>query len=284
MDLSPQLLRDVEFREQWRGYNPDEVDEFLERLATAVEELQGRLAETTERAERAERRVLDSASDDELRRTLVIAQRTADATLAEADAEAERRLADIDRRVKEAEAEAEARARHELSELSVRRAALEADVRALGAYVDEQRIFLASRLREQVTWLEGKGHLQLPSPPELRGEAVAPEPPAPEAAPALEPTAAMDVAELREDEGQHDEDPVIALGTGREAPVDVREAPEGNGALAAAAADDPFLAELRRAVSDEAPLGPRELEGPDELDDIEMADSGGGRFRRRKRR
>jgi cell division initiation protein len=284
MDLSPQLLRDVEFREQWRGYNPDEVDEFLERLATAVEELQGRLAETTERAERAERRVLDSASDDELRRTLVIAQRTADATLAEADAEAERRLADVDRRVKEADAEAEARARHELSELSVRRAALEADVRALGAYVDEQRIFLASRLREQVTWLEGKGHLQLPSPPELRGEAVAPEPPPPEAAPALEPTAAMDVAELREDEGQHDEDPVIALGTGREAPVDVREAPEGNGALAAAAADDPFLAELRRAVSDEAPLGPRELEGPDELDDIEMADSGGGRFRRRKRR
>jgi DivIVA domain-containing protein len=284
MDLSPQLLRDVEFREQWRGYNPDEVDEFLERLATAVEELQGRLAETTERAERAERRVLDSASDDELRRTLVIAQRTADATLAEADAEAERRLADVDRRVKEADAAAEARARHELSELSVRRAALEADVRALGAYVDEQRIFLASRLREQVTWLEGKGHLQLPSPPELRGEAVAPEPPPPEAAPALEPTAAMDVAELREDEGQHDEDPVIALGTGREAPVDVREAPEGNGALAAAAADDPFLAELRRAVSDEAPLGPRELEGPDELDDIEMADSGGGRFRRRKRR
>jgi cell division initiation protein len=284
MDLSPQLLRDVEFREQWRGYNPDEVDEFLERLATAVEELQGRLAETTERAERAERRVLDSASDDELRRTLVIAQRTADATLAEADAEAERRLADVDRRVKEADAEAEARARHELSELSVRRAALEADVRALGAYVDEQRIFLASRLREQVTWLEGKGHLQLPSPPELRGEAVAPEPPAPEAAPALEPTAAMDVAELPEGEGQHDEDPVIALGTGREAPVDVRDAPEGNGALAAAAADDPFLAELRRAVSDEAPLGPRELEGPDELDDIEMADSGGGRFRRRKRR
>jgi hypothetical protein len=37
-------------------------------------------------------------------------------------------------------------------------------------------------------------------------------------------------------------------------------------------------------VREGAPLAPGGLEGPDELDDIEMADSGGGRFRRRKRR
>jgi DivIVA domain-containing protein len=45
MDISPKLLREVEFREQWRGYNPEEVDDFLERLALGLEELQSRLAD-----------------------------------------------------------------------------------------------------------------------------------------------------------------------------------------------------------------------------------------------
>ena len=59
MDLSPKLLTDVQFREQWRGYNPDEVDEFLERVAAGVEELQQRLTDALERASNAERRLLE---------------------------------------------------------------------------------------------------------------------------------------------------------------------------------------------------------------------------------
>jgi hypothetical protein len=52
--------------------------------------------------------------------------------------------------------------------------------------------------------------------------------------------------------------------------------------LADAAADDPFLAELRRAVIDPEPLGPRPEGEMGQLydDDEDMA---GGRFRRRRR-
>ena len=68
MDISPKLLREVEFREQWRGYNPEEVDEFLERLALGLEELQARLADALERATAAERKLLDRSDEDEIRR------------------------------------------------------------------------------------------------------------------------------------------------------------------------------------------------------------------------
>jgi DivIVA domain-containing protein len=37
MDLTPQTLRDVEFREKLRGYHPDDVDDFLEEAAVALE-------------------------------------------------------------------------------------------------------------------------------------------------------------------------------------------------------------------------------------------------------
>ena len=43
MELSPQQLCDVEFSEQWRGYNRDQVDDFIERVAAAVSTLQDRL-------------------------------------------------------------------------------------------------------------------------------------------------------------------------------------------------------------------------------------------------
>jgi DivIVA domain-containing protein len=42
MELTPEGLRDLEFSERWRGYDPDEVDEFCDRVAQLVEMLQGR--------------------------------------------------------------------------------------------------------------------------------------------------------------------------------------------------------------------------------------------------
>jgi hypothetical protein len=60
------------------------------------------------------------------------------------------------------------------------------------------------------------------------------------------------------------------------------------GALASAAADDPFLAELRRAVTDDEPLGPRERvvvdTGGDDLHDDDDLLGPTSVFRRRKRR
>ncbi len=97
--ITPQVINEVEFRQKVRGYDPDEVDDFLERMAIAVAELQDRLREATERATRVEGRPADAAAGsvaavsppaaasnemEAIRRTLVLAQRTADAAVDEA--------------------------------------------------------------------------------------------------------------------------------------------------------------------------------------------------------
>ena len=57
MDVTPQLLKDVDFREKkFGGYDPDEVDDFLERVGVAIGQLQMRLREMSQRAEAAEAR------------------------------------------------------------------------------------------------------------------------------------------------------------------------------------------------------------------------------------
>lgn len=93
MDVTPKLLEDVEFRAVFRGYDPEEVDDFLERVAVAFAQLHERLRDATEQVEsansrtaRAEARARESSDgDDTLRRTLVLAQRTADAAIKEAE-------------------------------------------------------------------------------------------------------------------------------------------------------------------------------------------------------
>ena len=56
MDVTPQVINEVEFHQKMRGYDPDEVDDFLERVAVAVGEMQGRLGDADGRRETAERR------------------------------------------------------------------------------------------------------------------------------------------------------------------------------------------------------------------------------------
>ena len=165
MDLSPKLLTDVQFREQWRGYNPDEVDEFLERVAAGIAELQQRLNEATERASTAERRLLERSDEDEIRRTLVLAQRTAVASMEEARTEADRLVAETEARCRQLVAESEARAaqldadiatrrRLELGDLADQRAALQGDVDRLRSFLEGERIRLADLLRGQMEWIE----------------------------------------------------------------------------------------------------------------------------------
>src|SRR5215213_3972846 len=96
MDVTPQLLKDVEFRSKVRGYDPDEVDDFLERVGVAFAQMNDRLRDARDQVEAAkaqaaaaEARARDNSDiDDTLRRTLVLAQRTADAAVKEAEEQA----------------------------------------------------------------------------------------------------------------------------------------------------------------------------------------------------
>jgi DivIVA domain-containing protein len=111
--LSPQRIRDTHFKTARRGYDPAEVDAFIEEAAAALESAQNeatameararaavaRLQElsqgASEPAEPAPAEPVVHAGVDEaetISRTLLLAQRTADTTIAEARAEADRVL------------------------------------------------------------------------------------------------------------------------------------------------------------------------------------------------
>ncbi|MBL8778360.1 MAG: DivIVA domain-containing protein [Acidimicrobiales bacterium] len=183
MDVTPQLLKDVDFREKkFGGYDPDEVDDFLERVGVAIGQLQMRLREMTQRAEAAEARLAEqpaatpavaSEVDDTLRRTLLLAQRTADAAVAEAREESERIVAAAQDEAERIRAEDAARHERELTESQdeIRRAGdearnriltevdelegirdqLMADVEVLERHVDDER----ARLQTTVATLQG---------------------------------------------------------------------------------------------------------------------------------
>src|SRR5829696_6583288 len=139
MDLTTELLDTAAFREAKRGYNTQEVDEFIEQVKVEygrhdalvrdarqrVEAAEGRAAEADERA------ASSSDADDTLKRTLVLAQRTADAAIKEAEEQAARTLSSAQdqaaRMLADAQ-EATARARAE-AESEARRAQEEARVR-----------------------------------------------------------------------------------------------------------------------------------------------------------
>jgi vacuolar-type H+-ATPase subunit H len=89
-----QMLARVEFAEARRGYEPTEVRSFLSEVSRHVAEL--------------ERKSSQTGSDDEVRRTLVLAQRAADAAVAEAKDEAQRILSAAQERARRMLADAEA--------------------------------------------------------------------------------------------------------------------------------------------------------------------------------
>src|SRR5205814_1111096 len=225
MELTPQQLCDVEFSEQWRGYNRDQVDDFIERVAAAVSTLQDRLRKMTERTVRADRHAQEGTeADGAARRTLVLAQRTADATVAEAKETSARLIAQAQEEARaiilaaetsvEALPTAEPTARAQIADLEVTRSRLQADVAALESHVTDRRASIKGLLDElQRRVDEGfDGRIgEWPSP----GDST-----------------------LSDERDQYYDD---LTGV---SPRDVD--------------DDTFFAQLRGALDDDAPLGPRE--------------------------
>jgi cell division initiation protein len=255
MDVSPKTLREVEFREKMRGYHPEDVDQFLERVAAGIEVLQDRLRQAVERAQRAEQAANDAGGSDEtLRRTLVLAQRTADLAVQEAREQAARILAGAEQQAQSIIGEAEERARRahedalvevkaELSKLEASRQQLQADVDNLTRWVNEHRAHLKSNLQDAIARID---QAELLSPPPVSrpldltsgrpvGAAAVAADPAERPQPLVDPD-----ADLPSTMAWHPGDSDLgAKPTG----------PPGDA--------DPYFAQLRRAVNEPDPLGPR---------------------------
>jgi DivIVA domain-containing protein len=176
MEMSPHQVRTASFKSSRKGFDPDEVATFLQRVAEALESAQNhstameararaavaRLQEATAAAESSSSNVtVDVDQAETISRTLLLAQRTADTAIAEARTEADRILEaarteaastldstrDMSAKLLE-EARAEARElegverermRSEVEALLARREFLHADVEQLEQFLVEQR-------------------------------------------------------------------------------------------------------------------------------------------------
>jgi cell division initiation protein len=171
MEVSPKTLREVEFREKMRGYHPEDVDHFLEQVASGIEVLQDRLRQAVERAQRAEAAAQEAGGADEnLRKTLVLAQRTADMAVQEAREQASRILGSAEQQAQAVIAEAEERGRRtledtiaecrsELIRLEGVRAQAQQDVDSLQRWLDEHKAHLQESLADAMAAVERAGVL-----------------------------------------------------------------------------------------------------------------------------
>ena len=187
MEMSPQRVRSAEFKTVRKGADPDEVRVFLSDVADELERAQNqstametraraavaRLQEVSETATSSPPVAVDASVDEAetISRTLLLAQRTADTTVAEARGEAARIVGAANNEAATTldstremaaqlldEARTEARRlgeaerieiAGEVEALKARRDFLESDVEQLELFLTEQR----SRLREAATSL-----------------------------------------------------------------------------------------------------------------------------------
>ena len=205
MEVSPKTLREVEFREKrLGGYHPDDVDEFLERVAVGIEVYQEKLRQANDRINHLERQLAEASkqvaqtpsksaatpvlpsqpasreTEEALKRTLMLAQRTADMAVAEAKQEASeisnkarveaRSIVDGAREAaRKLASEAERDVQNRLRELDNTKVALESHVSRLKKFVETEHARLRQGLADAQRFLDesaaGVARAPIPSGP-----------------------------------------------------------------------------------------------------------------------
>ncbi|HEY2214987.1 MAG TPA: DivIVA domain-containing protein [Acidimicrobiales bacterium] len=199
MDSSPSsssildTLRTVEFRLGLKGYNVDEVDEYLDRAAQEADAMQEHVRQLTERLRQASDRIVqlerearsapvaaavaespeapavrnDDAglSDETLQRTLVLAQKFVDQTKRESEAEAAAIVAQAEETARTAVEKAQRDAtnlmnesqqklREEVSRLESTRTQLATDVESMARHLESERNRLRGALSDILKWVD----------------------------------------------------------------------------------------------------------------------------------
>lgn len=177
--LGPDEIVDYPLRKATRGYRAKEVDDLLDQLAVQTRDLLARVGRLEDEREQLREQLADaSETESMLKKTLLTAQRAAEASVAEARAEADELRQRARDRVEEMLLSAAEQA-HQLRETALRRArADEADVRryrrdveehvdALRTFAADHRARLAHHLEQQQARLEEMDLPEAPPEPEL---------------------------------------------------------------------------------------------------------------------
>jgi cell division initiation protein len=106
MVLSPIDIEQKTFRVALRGYAEEEVDQFLDEIVIAIREYERQLRDANERVAVLEEQLeANRETEERIKKTLVIAQRTADQVVLEARGEAQELLVEARTRASEVEVE-----------------------------------------------------------------------------------------------------------------------------------------------------------------------------------
>jgi DivIVA domain-containing protein len=163
MALTPEDIHNKEFTRAFRGYNELEVDAFLDELEVEVSAMVTENVDLRERLSTAAAtppapvQAAPSESEEMIRRTLLLAQRTSDETIAAAQAEAERLVTSARESAQAQTAQAQAQAAAAVSDLDRRRRELEAQIEGLRAFEREYRARLKAYLETQLRDLDTRG-------------------------------------------------------------------------------------------------------------------------------
>lgn len=158
--MRPEDVRATRFREGWRGYDEDEVDDFMSRVGHALQVLTTERDEAVARAEELARDAQDVMENERLlRRTLLTAERTAEETVQRAEAEAERILSEARAEAERLRIEAHDRARRELQQAADTTDRIRRSVQEFRTFRDDYQARIRAVVSEQLRALEEVGEL-----------------------------------------------------------------------------------------------------------------------------
>jgi cell division initiation protein len=166
MELTARDIHEKQFHDAWRGYNQEEVDDFLDRVAEVFDLLRRENTALSGRVRELEQALTTSRETEEmLKKTLVSAQQAAEEAIAKAQekarlivTEAEERVAqtneDTRQRLASTEAEIRRRKLEADREHTTRKRELDASIERLGSFEHELKGRLQAFLQQQVQSLE----------------------------------------------------------------------------------------------------------------------------------
>jgi DivIVA domain-containing protein len=172
-------LRTAEFRLSLRGYDVDEVDDFLERAAVEADQLREQVrqstAQATQAAERARHLEVErpsaaptaaapaapvakgaaaGATAGTVTKMIEMAERFVEQTRLDAEAEAARIVADAQDRARQLATDAQQRLADEVARLEGLRQRLGEDVEKMSTQLESERMRLSGSLHDLLGWID----------------------------------------------------------------------------------------------------------------------------------
>jgi cell division initiation protein len=156
MDLGARDVHEKQFHDAWRGYNQEEVDDFLDLVAENLDRLQRENQSLQGRIQELDRAVSQSRNTEEmLKKTLLSAQKAANDAIATAKAKAEQLISEAELGARKTGEEATRRVAELDREHDSRKRELEASIQRLEARETELKKRLSAFLEQQKRSLEG---------------------------------------------------------------------------------------------------------------------------------